>query len=104
MALAGGPVVVGRTVHGSLDVGLLRPAVGELSHQLPVLAAVSPRVPMVRCCGVIAATRPSNWTWYPADGRRRTHELADALRRALSAAATTTPGGEDPGRSASPPP
>ncbi|MER7916239.1 MULTISPECIES: hypothetical protein [unclassified Streptomyces] len=53
---------------------------------------------------MIAATRPSNWTWYPADGRRRTHELADALRRALSAAATTTPGGEDPGRSASPPP
>ncbi|MFJ6662417.1 hypothetical protein [Streptomyces sp. NPDC091383] len=101
--MAGGPVVVGWTVHGSLDVGLPRVAVRELSHQLPVLAAVSPRVPMVRCCGVIAATRPSIWTGYPADGRRRTHELADALRRALSAA-TTTPGGEDPGRSASPPP
>ncbi|MEW2624981.1 hypothetical protein [Streptomyces sp. NPDC048106] len=39
MALSGGPVVVGWTVHGSLDIEVLRAAVQELSRQLPVLAA-----------------------------------------------------------------
>ncbi|MEV7502640.1 hypothetical protein [Streptomyces sp. NPDC093018] len=39
MAMAGGPVVVGWTVHGNLDVALLRAAVRELSHRMPVLAA-----------------------------------------------------------------
>ncbi|WP_416484036.1 phthiocerol/phthiodiolone dimycocerosyl transferase family protein [Streptomyces sp. CL12] len=39
MAMAGGPVVVGWTVHGSLDVELLGAAVRELSHRMPVLAA-----------------------------------------------------------------
>ncbi|MEU2377447.1 phthiocerol/phthiodiolone dimycocerosyl transferase family protein [Streptomyces misionensis] len=39
MALAGNPVAAGWTVHGSLDVELLRAAVRELSRRTPVLAA-----------------------------------------------------------------
>ncbi|MFY4723007.1 phthiocerol/phthiodiolone dimycocerosyl transferase family protein [Streptomyces sp. LaBMicrA B280] len=37
--MAGGPVVVGWTVHGSLDIELLGAAVRELSRRMPVLAA-----------------------------------------------------------------
>ncbi|QLJ03266.1 hypothetical protein HZZ00_21300 [Streptomyces sp. NEAU-sy36] len=39
MVLAGNPVAVGWTVHGRLDVELLRAAVHELSRRTPVLAA-----------------------------------------------------------------
>ncbi|WP_186785284.1 phthiocerol/phthiodiolone dimycocerosyl transferase family protein, partial [Streptomyces misionensis] len=39
MALAGGPVAAGWTLHGRLDVELLRAAVHELSRRMPVLAA-----------------------------------------------------------------